>query len=100
MTSDQKQYDQPPEVNECYKVPYVHPKFYCALPTVEATEKELTSLDEDSVLDLDMIPTWILKRCVHALALLLHTLIIVILTFGERPTPWMVHWVVPRFKRK
>ena len=47
-----------------------------------------------------MIPTRILKQCAHSLASDLHKLVIAILTFGEWPTLWMVHWVVPLFKRK
>ena len=31
------------EVKEYSEVPYVHPTFFCGLPTIEATEKALTS---------------------------------------------------------
>ena len=60
----------------------------------------MKALDEDSALGPDLLPTRILKQCAHALAPILHTLIIAILTFGEWPTLWTIHWVVPLFKRK
>ena len=34
------------------------------------------------------------------LAPMLHRLIVAILAFGEWPALWMIHWVVPLFKRK
>ena len=88
------------EINEYSEVPNVHPTFFCGMPTIEATEATLKSLDEDSALGPDKVPTRILKRCAHALAPVLHKLIIRILTFGEWPMLWMVHWVVPLHKRK
>ena len=45
------------EPNEYSGIAYVHPIHYCVLPTVEATEKALTSLDEDSALGPDLVPT-------------------------------------------
>ena len=88
------------EANEYSEIAYTHPIFFCGLPTVEATEKELASLDEDSALGPDLVPTRILKRCAKVLAPILHLLLLAILTFGEWPTLWMEHWVVPLFKRK
>ena len=88
------------EENEYSEVPYVYPTFYCGPPTIAATEHVLKTLDEESALGPDLIPTRILKQCAHALAPVLHKLIIAILTFGEWPTIWRVHWVVPLYKRK
>ena len=88
------------EHNEYSAIAYVHPTFYCGLPTVEATEKALTSLDEDSALGPDLVPTRILKKCAKVLAPVIHMLILSILKFGEWPTLWMMHWVIPLFKRK
>ena len=88
------------EANEYSDIPYSHPIFHCGLPTVEATEKALASLDEDSALGPDLVPTRILKRCAKALAPILHLLLLAILKFGEWPTLWREHWVVPLFKRK
>ena len=70
------------EVNEYSEIPYVHSTFVCSMPTIEATENALKTLDEDSALGPDMIPTRILKQCADALAPVLHKLIIAILTFG------------------
>ena len=50
------------EANEYSEIAYTHPILFCALPTIEATEKALASLDEDSALGPDLVPTWILKR--------------------------------------
>ena len=36
--------------NEYSEIAYEHPILFCGLPTVEATEKALASLDEDSAL--------------------------------------------------
>lgn len=88
------------EANEYSEIAYVHPIFFCGLPTVEATEKALASLDEDSALGPDLAPTRILKRCAKVLAPVLHVLILAILKFGEWPTTWKEHWVVPVFKTK
>ena len=88
------------EHNEYSAIAYVHPTFYCGLPTVEATEKALTSLDEDSALGPDLVPTRILKKCAKVLAPVIHMLILSILKFGEWPTLWMMHWVIPLFRRK
>ena len=70
------------EVNEYSEIPYVHSTFVCGMPTIEATENALKTLDEDSALGPDMIPTRILKRCAHALAASLHKQTIAILSFG------------------
>ena len=88
------------EANEYFEIAYTHPIFFCGLPTVEATEKALASLDEDSALGPDLVPTRILKRCAKVSAPGLHLLILAILKFGEWPTLWMEHWVVHLFKWK
>ena len=71
------------EANEYSEITYTHPIFVCGLPTIEATEKALASLDEDSALDPDLVPTRILKRCAKVLAPVLHLLLLAILKFGE-----------------
>ena len=69
------------EANEYSDIACVHPIFFCGLPTVEAVEKALASLDEDSANGPDLVPTRILKRCARVLALALHLLILAILKF-------------------
>ena len=83
-----------------FDIACVHPILFCGMPTVEAIEKTLASLDEDSSNGPDLVPTRILKRCAKALAPALHLLILAILKFGEWPTIWREHWVVPLYKRK
>ena len=50
------------EDNEYSEIAYDHPTFYCGLPSLEATEKALSSLNEDGALGPDMVPTRLLKR--------------------------------------
>ena len=88
------------EANEYSAILEARHTFYCGLPTVDVTEKALKSLDEDSALGPDKLPTRILKRCAHVLAPVLHMLILAILTCGEWPALWMEHWIVPLYKRK
>ena len=88
------------KANEYLEIAYTHPSFFCGLPTVEATEKALASLDEDSALGPDLVPTRILKRCAQVLASVLHLLVLAVLKFGEWSTLWMEHWVVLLFKWK
>ena len=88
------------EANEYSEIAYVHPTFFCGLPTEEATEKALASLDEDSAIGPDLVPTRLLKRCAKVLAPILHLLILAIFKFGEWPTIWTEHCVVPLYKRK
>ena len=69
------------------------------LPSIETTQKVLMQLDEDSALGPDLLPTRILKRCAAVVAPLLHALILLILQYGEWPEIWMVHWMVPLYKK-
>ena len=57
----------------------MYPTFYCGPPTIAATENELKTLDEESALGPDLIPTRILKQCAHALAPVLHKLVLAFL---------------------
>ena len=88
------------EANEYTEILDSHPTFYCGLATVEATEQALKTLDEDSALGPDTLPTRILKQRAHVLTPVLHKLILAILAIGQWPALWMVHWIVPLFKRK
>ena len=60
--------------------------FYCGLRTVEATEKAVTSLDHESALGHNLVPTRILKKCTKVFASVLHVLISAIVKFGQWPT--------------
>ena len=55
----------------------------------------MKTLDEDSALGPDMLPTRILKQCAHVLAPVIHKLILAILAIRKWPALWMVHWIVP-----
>ena len=50
------------EANEYSAILEARHTLYCGLPTVDVTEKALKSLDEDSALGPDKLPTRILKR--------------------------------------
>ena len=75
------------EDNEYSEVGGAHAVFYCGMPTVEATEKALHSLDEDSALGPDLVSTRILAR-VGA-----NTAQVDRCNFGfsEWPELWMIH---------
>ena len=70
------------------------------MPGVEAVENQLQNLDEDSALGPDLLPTRLLKRCAHALAPAVRALMCAILTHGAWPALWMLHWVVPLYKKR
>ena len=88
------------ETNEYSDIACVHPIFFCGLPTVEAVEKALASLDEDTANGPDLVPTRILKLCARVLAPALHLLILASLKFGEWPTIWGGHWIVLMYKKQ
>ena len=46
-----------------------------------------------------MLLARILKRCAAVIAPLLHALVLMILHYGERLVIWMIHWVVPLYKK-
>ena len=66
------------EANEYSEVDDAHAVFDCGMTTVETTEKALHSLNEDSALGPDMVPTTMLKHCSQVLAPILHGLIVAI----------------------
>ena len=66
------------DANAYSEIAYVHAISYCGLPPVEAIEEAMKSLDEDSALGPNLVPTRILKRCAKVLAPVLHMLILVI----------------------
>ena len=75
--------------NELTAIFYAQATFYWGLIIVEVTAETLKSLDEDSALGFDMLPSRIRKGCAHVLAPVFHTLIFGILTLGEWQAFWM-----------
>ena len=67
--------------------------------TVQAAETILRELDEDSGTGPDRLPAKILKRCHRELALPIQLLTVRILKTGTWPLLWLLHWVVPLFKK-
>ena len=68
--------------------------------TVEAVEKILSKLDENSATGPDLLPARILKHCENQLALPLFLLAMAILRSGEWPQTWGQHWVAAIYKKK
>jgi hypothetical protein len=72
------------------------------LPTVQVKHAEtvLKELREDSGTGPDLLPTRILRQCAAELALPVQMLTLTIIAAGIWPQSWLVHWVVPLFKKK
>ena len=87
------------EANEYSHITDANRTFYFGLPIIKATQKASNQPGEDNALGPNKLPTRILKRCAHMLAPVLHTLILPMLTIEKWPALWMVHWMVPPFKR-
>ena len=67
---------------------------------VSDAEQMLKSFEQDSGTGPDLLPTRILKLCAKELAKPILSLTKRILETGEWPEPWLVHWVVPLYKKK
>ena len=67
--------------------------------TTAAAAKVLHGLREDSGTGPDRLPARILKQCANALAEPICRLTRRILESGRWPAVWIVHWVVPLFKK-
>ena len=83
------------EVHKLSEICYVNPIFVCGLPTVEATEKTLASLDEVNALGPELFSTRVLKPCANVLTPILHMVILAIFKFGNgkrhgRCTGWYI----------
>ena len=69
------------------------------LPPEKGAAAILKALKADSATGPDMLPARILKECCLQLAGTLRMLAQSILHFGAWPRSWMVHWIVPLFKK-
>ena len=67
---------------------------------VEAVEKTLSKLVENSATGPDLLPARILKLCTKQLALPVFLLAMAILRSGEWPQTWGQHWVAAIYKKK
>ena len=68
--------------------------------TVQDAEVVLSSLREDSGTGPDNLSTRILKQCAAELATPVWMLTLRILATGTWPDLWLVHWLVPLYKKK
>lgn len=73
----------------------------CEEPVVsnEDAAAVLEALDKDSSTGPDLLPSRILKECSAALAFPVAMLANAILKCGVWPSCWLVHWIVPLFKK-
>ena len=69
---------------------------YCS---VQAAERHLQQLREDSATGPDLLPSRVLKYCASQLALAVAMLATKILHWGHWPDAWLEHWLVPFLKR-
>ena len=67
--------------------------------TTNTVERELLTLRLDSATGPDLIPTRVLKWCAASLSGPVHCLFERILQAGEWPALWIIHWIVPIYKR-
>ena len=56
-------------------------------------------MKEDSATGPDMLPTKILRECADVLAKPFRMMALLILHQGVWPQAWMIHWIVPLFKK-
>ena len=68
--------------------------------SVEAAEKELNALREDSATGPYLLPTRILEQCANTLALPVYFLALSILRHGVRPRCWGEHWATAIYKKE
>jgi hypothetical protein len=59
----------------------------------------LANLDESSATGPDLLPARVLKQCRYHLASPILQIALAILSSGQWPPEWRIHWVVPIYKR-
>ena len=87
-------------VNEYSALPPAHHRQGYVPMRSRQVEKVLCSLDENSGTGPDGLATRILKFCSEELSLPLAKLLRRILAESFWPTAWVVHWLMPLYKRK
>ena len=68
--------------------------------TVEDIGKDFQKLREESATGPDLLSSRVLKFCAEALAAPVHKIFLRIVEEGEWPAAWLVHWLVPIYKKK
>ena len=69
------------------------------IPSEQEASNILQALNPDSATGPDYLPARILKECCQQLAKPFRMLALLILKFGIWPESWMMHWIVPLFKK-
>ena len=69
------------------------------VPPEDKAAKILRGMKEDSATGPDMLPTKILRECADVLAKPFRMMALLILHQGVWPQAWMIHWIVPLFKK-
>jgi hypothetical protein len=68
-------------------------------PTLQGAIEVLSALKPNSATGPDVLPARILKECAAELALPMFLLACNILSTGAWPAMWLVHWIVPLYKK-
>ena len=90
----------PKEENEYSAIHVSEDQLTCGpLPAEEDAAKTLGALKVDSATGPDLLPVRILRECAAQLAKPFRLLAILILQYQIWPRPWMVHWIVPLYKK-
>ena len=76
-------------------------RMQCApqVPTEDAAKKTLENLRADSATGPDALPTRILRECAAPLAKPFRALALLIFRYKTWPSSWMLHWIVPLYKK-
>ena len=69
------------------------------VPPEQEAANILRGLKEDSATGPDLLPTKMLRECADVLAKPFRMLALLILQQGAWPEAWMMHWIVPLFKK-
>ena len=86
--------------NEYSDLQIIRPRATVQQVSADSAHRVLMKLNEDSATGPDLLPTRILKFCADALCDPVSQLVQSILRWGQWPSAWRLHWIVPLHKKK
>ena len=86
--------------NEYSELQFIRPRATGQQVSADSAHRVLMKLNEDSATGPDLLPTRILKVCADALCDPVSQLVQSILRWGQWPSAWRLHWIVPLHKKK
>ena len=85
--------------NEYSELQFIRPGATGQQVSADSAHRVLMKLNEDSATGPDLLPTRILKVCADALCDPVSQLVQSILQWGQWPSAWRLHWIVPLHKK-